>query len=161
MNQIDIEAKLGRSRFVPDPHLLILVDGEPLDEILAGRFPDSNLEGLIPTTLNWLESTKEQAEVWRRFSRRDKDNVLIPIMCCPDDLDFSCTLIVVNAKFDTDNVRWLQFGFDTTSFDLLPHGVCGSVSWFDGVGPFVFDRGQYETMTQQFEQLRPNPEIAG
>ena len=159
MNQI--ETKLGHSKFVPESHLLIKIDGESLDAILSDRFPDSNLEGLVPTTLNWLQSAEEQDEVWRRFGQRKSGSVLIPILCCPDDLDFSCTLIVVDAKFDTDTVYWLQFGFDTTSFDHLPGGVCSSVDWFDGVGPFVFDRDQYETMARRFEQLKPNPEIAG
>lgn len=150
----EINAKLGRSKFVPDRHLLLTIDDVPLDEILAHRFPELNLEGLIPTTLNWLDAVEEQNEVWRRFARREPGNVLIPLLCCPDDLDFSDTLIVVNAKFDHEHVHWLQFGFDATSFDRLPNGVASSVSWFDGVGPFVFSREQYEEMACRFEELR-------
>lgn len=154
-----IEVKLGNSKFVPDAHLLITIDGESLDTIVSNRFPGSNLEGLVPTTLNWLESTDEQDEVWRRFGKRQAGNVLVPILCCPDDLDFTCTLVVVDAKFDNDTVHWLQFGFDETSFDRLPVDVGSSVDWFDGVGPYVFERHQYETMARQFEQLKSNPDI--
>ena len=114
-----IEAQIGKSKYVQEPHLLFVIDGDPLDEILAMRSQNDSFRGLIPTTLGWLDNPIEQQEVWKRFAKRETGEVLLPILCCPDDLDFCCIVVVVLAIFKPYKVKWLKFGIDTTPSENL------------------------------------------
>ena len=156
-----IEAIVGNSEFVSEPHLMFVIDGVSLDKILSVAHPDKNLAGLIPTTLNWLENEKEQNEVWARFTNRKAERLLIPLLCCPDDLDFSCTIVVVDANFDNDTVHWLKFGIDATPSHRLPSAIGSTAHWLSGVGPYKFDRGAYDEMAQAFQRRQPPTDVAG
>lgn len=156
-----IEAVVSNSHFVDEPHLRFVIDGEPLAELLDRYLPGRNLKGLVPTTINWLENMSQQEEVWRRFANRKPGTEVVPILCCPDDLDFSCSLVVADALFDSNCVTWVQLGFDMTSFELWPSGIGSSVDWLPGIGPFKFEKEQYEVMAKTFEQLGPKRASSG
>ncbi len=146
-----IQAVVGKSEFVPEPHLQFIVDGVSLDAILSAAHPDRNLGGMIPTTLNWLEKENEQKEVWSRFTDRRTRRLLIPIPCCPDDLDFSCAVVVVDARLEDNVVHWTRFGLDATPSVRLPTGIGSVADWLSDVGLFVFDRAGYDQMVSEFE----------
>jgi len=151
-----IETIVGTSRFVSEPHLLFVIDGRSLDEIVSTEYPEKDLRGLVPTTLDWIHNEREQEEVWRRFSQLGVGRIVIPLLCCPDDLDFSCTIVVVDATFETDVVEWTRFGIDATPLLRLPSAIGSSVDWLPGVGPFTFSRDSYSNMVQTFEEHRVN-----
>ncbi len=149
-----ISAEVRKSEFVPSPHLQFVVDGQPLDQVLASVHPDRLLNGLVPTTLNWMEDADEQAEVWRRFTDLSERPHVVPLLCCPDDLDFSCAVVVVDAQLEANTIRWNQFGFDATPFHRLPGAIGSVVDWLPGIGPFVFSREDYESVVGTFAALR-------
>jgi len=156
-----IRAVLGKSRFVSEPHLLFTIDDVPLDKVLSDAHPEMDLLGLIPTTLDWLHDRGEQSVVWSRFLDRSANRAVIPILCCPDDLDFSCSLVVVEAKFEADSVHWLRFGIDKTSADRPPNAVGSSVDWLPNAAPFEFERRSYMRMVEAFEQGRDEGDGTG
>lgn len=147
-----IEAIVGESEFVHEPHLRFMIDGHPLDEILSAAFPQKKLGGLVPTTLNWLETQAEQDEVWKRFTETSIDKIVVPLLCCPDDLDFSCSIVVADVMFTPESVTWVQFGLDATPPQRLPHGIGENVEWLPGLGPFEFTRASYDMMVKTFQK---------
>ena len=158
MNQI--AAKLNTSKYVNSPHLDFFVDGRSLSELLAEQCPDKSIAGMIPTTLNWLESESEQLIVWNRFLDRKSTRLMIPILCCPDDLDFSCSLLMVESAINEDVVLWSGFGFDTTAFSDLPVRVGSQIEPLPKPISFSFERSQYDIMASEFESWARD-QIAG
>ena len=138
------------SEFVPSPHLQFVVDGVSLDQLLAAANPEAHLNGLVPTTLGWLQSKAEQAEVWRRFRNMSVGRHVVPLLCCPDDLDFWGTVVVAEVSVTIDTVSWMQFGLDETPAKNLPQAIGSSVDWLPDVGPLVFRRDEYQSMIDAF-----------
>lgn len=153
-----IKAVRGLSPHMGDiEHLSIYVDDKRLDEILSQKVQVGYL-GLIPAWLNYYDkafvpSIKEQQYVWQQTQLSDKPMVL-PILLCPDDFDFSCTVIVVEVICVGNMVIWRRFGVDTTPFDAdeteLPQYIGKKVGWFDHVGPFEFSKEEYLICVSQF-----------
>ena len=112
------------------PHMNFVVDGMLLNELLDQWYPGNGIAGLVPTTLNWLSSATEQAIVWQRFLDRRPTPIIVPILCCPDDLDLNGALVVVESIVSNETVKWRSFGLDHTDFDSLPNGVGASVYWY-------------------------------
>ena len=128
-----------------------LIDGSSLSDVLGEQFPERNIAGLLPTTLNWLYSSAEQLIVWNRFLDRNSTHLTVPILCCPDELDFWCSLILVEVTIADDEVKWQRFGFDISESSLLPAGVGSQIDWLEGADVFTFDREQYDTAARNFQ----------
>lgn len=145
-----ISTVIASSEFVREPHMNFAIDGVVLDQFLEDWYPDRGFLGLIPTTLNWLMLEAEQAVVWERFLNRACEWSSVPILCCPDDLDFSCALVMVDARFAGSTVEWRAFGFDQTDFDILPQKVGSSVWWLPPRERLIFDRAEYDNVANEF-----------
>ena len=63
---------------------------------------------------------------------------------CPDDLDFSCNLIVVSIQIKDQIVIWEKIGEDITKGrEMNPNLVGQEVKWFDMINKFQFDLKEY------------------
>ena len=142
------------SKFIEEKHLVLLVDGDPLDVLLSREIPTiEDIEGLIPTLLDWLSDDKEQALVWDRALPPEGTRANFPVLMCPDDLDLWCTVIVVEVESSAEKVTWRRFGIDATDFQSDSRAKCGDgVKWAAGPGPFVFQRDVYEECLDVFRQ---------
>lgn len=147
-----ITAEKSLTKYVGEPHLVFAIDGTALDELLNEWYPNYGFLGLIPTTLDWLHSNIEQLVVWDRYLNRADERMVVPILCCPDDLDFSCSLVMVDTRISEGAVEWVAFGFDQTQFDQLPHEVGASVSWLPPKQKLVFDRQEYDRVAREFKE---------
>jgi hypothetical protein len=145
-----IEARVKGSEFVSDPHLVILIDGSSLDSMLATHWPDRQFNGLVPTLLGWLNDDRERAIVWQRILPTDEVRSVAPILMCPDDLDFWCTIVVADITANSNTVRWHRLGVDRSSPEDLPDSIGSNVDWLDGIGNFEFDRLEYSEMLAEF-----------
>lgn len=153
-----IIAKSGLSPHMGNiEHLSIYIDDKRLDKLLAEEVCEEYL-GLIPSWLNYYDnsnptSIKEKQYVWRQTQLSDKP-VVLPILLCPDDFDFSCTVIVVEVICVEDKVIWRKIGIDTTPFDIdeteLPKYIGKKVDWFENIGPFEFSKAEYLLCISQF-----------
>lgn len=137
-------------------HLSIYVNGKRLDEYVAERINKEYL-GLIPAWLYYYDSSfdgkKEKEYVWEQ-TKLCHDTRILPILLCPDDFDFSCTVVIVEVTDKGKFVQWNRFGIDCTEFEpgenLLPKYIGKNQQWFDGIGPFIFKKSEYEQCIKTF-----------
>ncbi|QEL13502.1 hypothetical protein PX52LOC_00359 [Limnoglobus roseus] len=144
MNQI--QAIRAASKFVPEPHLIIAVDGIALDEVLDAAIPGSKLTGLVSSLLGWFHNDEDSVIPWQRILPEVGCTGYAPILICPDDLDYSCSVVMAEVVTETDVVRWDRLGFDETR-----KGVVGScIRWEPAWGSYRFRRDDYERFLAAF-----------
>jgi hypothetical protein len=141
-----IEAVLARSKFVDEPHLVIMVDGVPLDELVDAALPGSNLAGSVSSLLGWFANEEDNAVPWQRILPEVGCTGYAPILICPDDLDFWCSVVMVEVVAERDVIRWDRLGLDASSGGTV--GAC--IRWVQSPGPYVFSRAEYERCLAAF-----------
>ncbi len=99
-----------------------------------------------------MYDSREQEVVYERMRPIEGVSARVPILMCPDDLDFSCSLIIAEVMPVGDLVRWLRLGIDKT-MTIDPKEVGKEVSWFEELHPMAFDRTDYEACVREFEKL--------
>lgn len=130
------------------------IDGYWLDEMLDEIYPDNMYKGLIPTLVYWMDREDEKAVVWERILPNENETRVCPILMCPDDNDFSCTLIVAEIRNCGDLIQWKKIGIDKTNA-YGPEKVGSSVEWLDKFNELSFSKSDYLTMLETFKhQLR-------
>ncbi|MGV3587462.1 MAG: hypothetical protein ACO1OF_10690 [Adhaeribacter sp.] len=145
-----IKAIVDQSDYeIYDNFLNIQIDGYWLDEKLDELYPDNMYKGLIPTLLFAMEIEKEKDTVWNRILPNEKS--ICPILMCPDDRDFSCTLIVAEIENCGQSIRWNRIGIDKTT-DFEPDKVGTTVEWFDNLDILEFATSQYSEMLKEFKK---------
>ena len=152
MNQIAYAE--ATSRFIDAAHGVIVVDGKPLDELLDTWWPGQSLAGLIPALVTGLPNPEEEALIWSRALPPADARSVAPILLCPDDLDFSCTVVVAEVTTDASSVTWSRVGLDTGAAGP-PSAIGSPVEWSSAIKPLVFDRLAYEAVLDCFRRARP------
>ncbi len=127
------------------------MDGYWLDEKLDELYPDFGFKGLIPTLVYWMEREDEKAIVWKRILPPENETTICPILMCPDDNDFSCTLLVAEIRNCGDFIKWRRIGLDKTK-EWDPEKVGLSVEWLAKINEFNFSMRDYLTMLERFKQ---------
>ena len=147
-----IEAVLRVSSFDEEESLMILIDGTPLDTLLSAASPDDQLEGLVPALLPLTADDQDQSLVWSRFLPADEVRVRAPVLVCPEHRDLFCTTIVAEVRVVGNQVEWRRVGIDDTPEEDLPDLVGQDVYWIPEVGPYVFDRAEYQRLVTAFRE---------
>jgi hypothetical protein len=143
------------SRYIHEPHLVVTIDGQPLDERLAMSTTDDWLHGLISTWTGWLEEPSQQAIIDSRTLMFMGSPTILPILICPDDLDFSCTVVVTEVLHTPTQITWARFGFDSTpTRDVQPNTIGSSVDWFPDIESMKFDRDAYTSVLSNMLKTR-------
>ena len=88
----------------------IFIDDIPLDIYLFEITSIEMIKGLMPAWFVELDSISEQEYVSECLSVESKDGLTIPILLCPEDMDFWCTVIVVKVRYTDDRVIWDRVG---------------------------------------------------
>ena len=128
----------------------IEIDGEWLDEVLDELYPNNMYKGLIPTLVFAMEIDQEKDVVWNRILPSINHKVVCPILMCPDDCDFSCTLIVAEVEQTNDSVLWSRIGLDQTT-EYNPQKIGSEVEWFDKLPSYKFAKTDYNLMIKNFK----------
>ena len=144
-----IKAELTTTEYVNGEHLMIFVDDIRLDRWLSSKLDDKNYLGLIPTWLGWLLNPKEQEYVWMTTKLCKTKTTIVPFLICPDDLDFSCTVVVCEVKYTDTSVRWGRVGIDRTGY---PTYIGSDIDWLANVPSLQFLRQQYEECLNAFRR---------
>jgi len=152
MNLNNITAEYKKTKYCEEKHLTINIDGKLLDEILEENSPNSRYLGLVPTLLDWLEDEEEKNIVWSRIIPNINETTIAPILMCPDDLDFYCTIIVAHIKSSEDKIIWEKIGIDITDDEDYPNSLGKTVKWFEEIGPFSFNRDEYIKFVNKFKE---------
>lgn len=141
-----IEAVLAKSKFVDEPHLVIMVDGVPLDELIDAALPGANLAGSVSSLLGWFRNDEDNLVPWQRILPETGCTGYAPILICPDDLDLSCGVVMVEVVAERDVIRWDRLGLDASR-----SGAVGAyIRWAPAPGPYVFTRAGYELCLSAF-----------
>ena len=146
-----IRAEMLPTEYCPEPHLVITIDGTPLDQLIADSTENSGLLGLIPAWLDDLTDPAERAVVWNRIDQPNGSNVAVPVLMCPDDLDFWCTVVLADTTFSPDFIIWHALGVHAGGSEGLPDSIGCEVNWFTGAGPFQFSREDYDSCVAKFK----------
>ena len=149
MNTIKVEIDKSEYGTIDFPNYRI--DNFWLDEKLEELYPDNFLGGTIPTLLFAMEIPTEKEVVKKRILPNIKETTICPILMCPDDRDFSCTLIVAEIENCGDIIKWKKIGLDKTT-DFEAEKVGSKVEWFDKISGFEFSRIEYEQMLCEFNR---------
>ncbi|MDP8051468.1 hypothetical protein QJU23_03385 [Pasteurella atlantica] len=148
MNTIKVE--IDKSEYGTDDFANYRIDNYWLDEKLGELYPNELYRGTIPTLLG-METPKEEEVVQKRILPNENETSICPILMCPDDCDFSCTLIVAEIQNCGDIIKWNKIGVDiTTEFD--PEKVGSEVEWFDKLDGFEFSKIEYNQMLLEFKR---------
>ena len=135
-----IQAIRATSKFATEPHLIIAVDCVPLDVALG-------VEGLVSSLLGWFHNDEDSLIPWQRILPKVGCTGYAPVLICPDDLDFSCGVVMAEVVAEPDVIRWDRLGFDATS-----NGAVGScIEWKPSWGPYRFSRAEYEACLADFK----------
>lgn len=134
------------SRFAEEPHLVITVDGVPLDELLDAAPPGLRLAGPIPSLLGWFHDEADRDVPWGRILPEVGCTGYAPLLICGDDLDYVCTVVMAEVVAEADAIRWDRLGLSVTRRG--PVGSC--IRWEPGLGSYRFDRAEYEAMLAEF-----------
>nr|WP_315424968.1 hypothetical protein [uncultured Pedobacter sp.] len=126
------------------------IDGYWLDEKIDKLYPNNMYKGLIPTLVYWMEIETEKALVWKRILPEENQTTICPILMCPYDNDFSCTLIVAEIRNCGNTIQWKRVGVDQTK-EWEPEVVGKSVQWLDKIEELNFDRKDYLLMLANFK----------
>ena len=125
------------------------IDGCWLDEKLEELYRGKGYKGLVPTLLFSLEGEEEKKLVWNRILPAVGEITICPILMCPDDCDFSCTLIVAEIENWGDSIKWNRMGIDK-SVSLEAEKVGTKVDWFYKFGELEFAAEEYSEMIEAF-----------
>lgn len=149
---------MGRSKYVKEDHLLITVDGRALDELLDEKIPGREILGLVPAWLDWMEYELDRQETFRRLTTSESDMVT-PLLMCPDDLDFSCSLIVAETRIIGNEVMWQRVGVNRSEISGVPEELGRRVEWFDDLERMSFDLNEYGECVREFLENWENPNV--
>jgi hypothetical protein len=141
-----------KSEYTTQEHLNILIDDKPLDIMLHELYSDKLFLGLIPTMVEWLDSLEEVELVYSRFVS-DQSQVILPILMCPDDCDFTCTIIVAEVVTTDESISWNRIGIDNSQRrDINNTGA--TVEWLEKVPAFCFDITDYKQLERIYKQAK-------
>ena len=76
----------------------------------------------------------------------------VPLLACPDDLDFSGTLVIAEVSSTEAEVVWERLGMDITH-SLEPEEVGREVDWFE-IPALRFPRAQYLECVNSFRAIQ-------
>jgi hypothetical protein len=112
-------------------YLDIVVDGRPLSEMFGGD---------MASCLGWLDPEANAGAVRRLLLEEAADlpNDRRTLYVCPECGDAGCGVVSLVVGLDGDKIVWRDFGYENNYEGVV------RTEGFEGVGPFVFKRAEYE-----------------
>jgi hypothetical protein len=141
-----IEAIRVPSKFIPESHLVIAVDGVPLDVALG-------VEGLVSSLLGWFHDDADCLVPWQRILPDVGTTGYAPVLICPDDLDLWCSVVMAEVTAEPDVIRWDRLGYNASPRSAF--GAC--IQWELGWGPYRFSRAEYQRCLAAFKPAEAEP----
>ncbi len=150
----------GQSQWQPEIYYSELaIDGIAFDEWLSNfidkkPFNPDNIDNVKGLALSLdLFNENEMQLVWYFLGHiQAGDTKIVPLLVCPDDVDLSCIVIVVEQVATETHVIWRRFGRDTKGLDEQSKNYNDDdIDWFGGVPNLMFEK---ENFIQIFNQLK-------
>ena len=100
--------------------LNIFIDDCPLDEYLYKKTGNPIFQDLWCAWLlnksDDVESNNDSTYMWMLID--EKKNCNIPVLLCPDDMDFWCTTVIAKVHFYDEEVAWEKIGLLDKKVDV-------------------------------------------
>ena len=140
VNQLSITRY--KSKYSQRFYSTFAIDGVPLEVWLPEHDPAAELH--LVAAHAGLYSDDDTELVWdRSYSTAPGWTTLVPVLVCCDDLDLTCTVIVVEQCAHQDQIEWRRFGLLEEVITLEQPRV----SWFAAPCTATFDRtGFHQTL---------------
>ncbi|OBY76668.1 hypothetical protein BBG47_25755 [Paenibacillus sp. KS1] len=155
INKLSVENR--KSKYVKIAHPIILIDEQPLDDILNEFYPDDMIVGLIPTIVDWISYDEESKVIEDIYDSKDVIKIL-PILMCPDDCDLSCTVIVAEVETTKDQIKWTRIGIDKNNpmevinkYKFFETGI----EWLVNVPGMTFSKEDYKSLDKIYKRRTP------
>ena len=108
----------ANNNFKPFP--ILTIDGVPLNQwIDKNTYIMQDVINLVPAQ-GWLYDTDNElalTNAWKllkpeyhEYAKPHAITTVLPILICPDDLDLTCSVIMVEQVITETEVKWLRFG---------------------------------------------------
>jgi hypothetical protein len=144
-----IHATVHKANCLSSACAWLSVDGVGLEQWLASHldYPDIERLGL---SLMCLVDDEELALAKRRLvPGEDGTSTLVPLLVCCDDMDFDCTVVMVEQVVHGDTIQWRRFGHSATG----GLDVGASTRWFAQSKPVTFARAEFRAAFEGLEDL--------
>lgn len=97
MNKISLDFNKSIFPIYESPYQEIKIDDEFSVSVISNSILDKEnsewIKGLVPSYSGWLYNENEEEYVFQHLTPQNKS--LCPILICPDDQDFSCSVLLV------------------------------------------------------------------
>jgi hypothetical protein len=151
-----IHAGMHKSRCARAPHPVLFIDGTPLEKWIKGVTFEidgtDTSDGLVPAQ-GWLIDEQDLETAWRLLDPRSEHaSTVTPILVCPDDMEMSCTVAVVEQVIDEKTVSWIRTG---RAVDTI-RGVVTSVEWTHPYQTAKFNKEEFLKAFNELKHLTEN-----
>ena len=150
-----ISTTIAKPELSSTEQAVLAVDGVPVYHWVKSQIFDQ--EGnddtyrLVPAQ-TWLYDENESKIAWELLEPAHEGSTVVPLLVCPDDMDLSCTVVVVEQIVDKQTVEWRRFGLCTNHIN----GVVTSVRWSELAQCAAFNRTQFQESFLEFKRLSPD-----
>ena len=132
MNTIDII--YAEQKGFLSPQYQIIVDGVLLNDFLNGKTNSNDFDLLVPPVGLMIE--QEQRKILELLDWR---NVVLPLLVCSDDMDFSCIIVSAFVTEKKNQTVWERWGY---GLDMSKTIFCPKLA---------FDRREYKKFVSKFK----------
>ncbi|MFJ4248135.1 MULTISPECIES: hypothetical protein [Pseudomonas] len=148
-----ISAAMYQSKHTRAPHPVFTIDSIPLGNWIKGVIYDAigndDTDGLVPAQ-GWLTDDDHSRYAWQVLEPNAEDSsTIVPLLICPDDMDLSCTVAVVEQVIRGETVIWERFG---RAVDIVS-GVITAVAWNEKNQRALFQKVQFQDALSAFKRL--------
>lgn len=147
-----ISAGRYQAKFSRSACAWLMIDGIGIEQWVA-RHLDYQDAAMLALSLIWLINEDEEALAKRRFAIGENDtSTLVPLLVCSDDMDFDCTVLMVEQVVANGVVTWSRFGLSVS--DGLEVGV--QTRWMEDCKPASFLASEFQQALEDFEGILAN-----
>jgi hypothetical protein len=151
-----ISAKMHKSACAKLPHPVLTIDGTPIELWIKGitenHLGEDDTCNLVPAQ-GWLIDENELNTAWKLLNPQEENSsTFVPLLICPDDVDFACTVGVVEQIVEEENIIWFRFG---RAVDVV-NGIVTSVQWSKFAQKAEFEKSQFMSACSELKRLTEN-----
>ncbi len=148
-----ISAIMHQSKHASSQHPVFAIDSTPLSSWIKGVIYDhlgeDDTDGLVPAQ-GWLIDKDHSSYAWQLLNPIEEgSSTIVPLLICPDDMDLSCTVAVVEQVVCDKKIIWARFG---RAINII-NGFITSVEWTQNNQKAEFEKKQFLDAFSEFKRL--------
>ncbi|MFC2994425.1 hypothetical protein ACFODO_03900 [Acinetobacter sichuanensis] len=137
------------------PFPILEIDDLPLNQWMDRldlNILSNELSGLsLVPAQGWLMDEHENKIAWEllKTTGNEECSTIVPLLICPDELDYTCTVVVVEQIQKDTQVIWNRFGLGLNAIG----GVVTAVRWITGESILEFNRDEFDNSISRLIDL--------